>query len=60
VFYSPFDICEVCKEYVLLDQTHEECAREHECGNVKCPLSRFFADPQQRSSARSERTDPEG
>lgn len=39
---SPFEICPVCDEYVLLDQTQGQCAREHGCENVKCPLSRFF------------------
>ena len=39
---SPFEICPVCDEYVLLDQTQAQCAREHHCENVKCPLGRFF------------------
>lgn len=39
---SPFEICPVCDEYVLLDQTQRQCAREHHCENVKCPLGRFF------------------
>ncbi|TFH44483.1 MAG: hypothetical protein E4H01_11005 [Lysobacterales bacterium] len=40
---SPFEICTVCDQYVFLDQTHEECAREHQCGQVHCPLKRYFA-----------------
>ena len=43
MFGSPFEYCSVCKEYVLLDQTHRECAREHRCADdSKCPLRRFF------------------
>lgn len=43
MFGSPFELCPVCKEYVLLDQTHRECAREHRCCDVsQCPLKRFF------------------
>ncbi len=41
-FDSPFDRCPVCREYVLLDQTQEECAREHGCENIECPLKRYF------------------
>jgi hypothetical protein len=40
---SPFDYCQVCRGYVLLDQTHRECVREHGCVKVhECPLRRFF------------------
>jgi ribosomal protein L21E len=39
---SPFEICPVCDEYVFLDQSYRQCAREHHCGNMKCPLERFF------------------
>ena len=41
---SPFEICSVCDQYVFLDQTYEECAREHKCGHQHCPLKRYFAD----------------
>jgi len=40
---SAFEVCPVCNEYVFLDQTHKQCAREHHCENVVCPLKRFFA-----------------
>ncbi len=44
MFDSPFDYCPVCKEVVLLDQTHRECAREHCCAsNQVCPLERCFS-----------------
>lgn len=39
---SPLEECPVCKEYVLLDQAQKECAREHHCKNVECPLMKFF------------------
>ena len=42
LFDSPFEICPVCDEYVFLDQTKRECAREHHCENVECPLERYF------------------
>ena len=43
MFDSPFEYCTVCRGYVLLDQTHRECVREHGCDSVaKCPLQRFF------------------
>ena len=44
MFYSPFDTCEICKQYVLLDQTKDDCAREHDCHIANCPLARFFAE----------------
>ncbi|GMQ96074.1 MAG: hypothetical protein BMS9Abin14_573 [Gammaproteobacteria bacterium] len=39
---SPFEVCPVCDQYVFLDQSYRQCAREHHCGNMKCPLERFF------------------
>lgn len=42
LFDSPLEICPICEEYVLLDQSHDECAREHHCEHVKCPLARYF------------------
>lgn len=42
-FDSPIERCSVCKSYVLMDQTQEECAREHQCGRgTDCPLKRYF------------------
>jgi len=44
MFDSPFEFCSVCRQYVLLDQTQAQCAREHACGSkVACPLARYFA-----------------
>ncbi len=48
---SPFDICPVCDDYVFLDLTQRQCAREHHCGNVKCPLQRFFVGREVQNSA---------
>ena len=43
MFDSPFEFCSVCRQYVLLDQTEPQCAREHACkGKVACPLARYF------------------
>ena len=43
MFDSPFEYCKTCGEYVLLDQTNSECAREHHCRDVAgCVLRRFF------------------
>jgi hypothetical protein len=39
---SPFEVCPVCDEYVFLDQTQRQCAQEHHCENIECPLARFF------------------
>ncbi|TCO81254.1 hypothetical protein EV699_10996 [Plasticicumulans lactativorans] len=42
-FDSPFERCPVCNEYVLLDCTQVECAKEHHCAvGQKCPLLRYF------------------
>jgi hypothetical protein len=63
---SPFEFCAVCREYVLLDQTQRECAREHRCTDLAdCPLRRFFdgiefghPQPASKSSARRETKRP--
>jgi hypothetical protein len=39
---SPFEYCPLCREYVLLDQTAQECAREHHCSLHECPLRKLF------------------
>lgn len=48
---SPFEVCPVCDEYVLLDQTQRQCAQEHHCENIKCPLQRFFVGREMQESA---------
>lgn len=42
MFDSPFAWCPKCGEAVLLDQTKRECADEHRCGDIQCPLEGCF------------------
>lgn len=43
MFDSPFEFCAACRDYVLLDQTPRQCAREHGCADpARCPLYRYF------------------
>ena len=49
LFDSPFEICPECDEYVFLDQSYRQCAREHHCEKVKCPLERFFVGRELRN-----------
>jgi len=40
---STFEYRRICRDYVLLDQTHAECVREHGCAETSpCPLRAFF------------------
>ena len=41
MFDSPFDYCAACGQYVLLDQTQKQCAREHGCA-MSCPIGQLF------------------
>jgi hypothetical protein len=34
--------CPTCKQYVRMDQTQEECAREHQCHTSNCPMKGYF------------------
>ena len=56
---SPFELCPVCEEYVLLDQAQQECAREHHCKNVECPLARFFVGKEMVDEASDDASEPE-
>ncbi len=38
MFESPLEWCRVCKEWVALDQTVEECKRQHRCRDGDCPM----------------------
>ena len=58
MFYSPFDVCHVCKQYVLLDQTKKECATEHDCRIETCPLEQFFAEGYDRVPFPERRFEP--
>ena len=43
MFDSPIASCPVCRQWVLLDQTQAECAREHGCKRkTVCPLQKCF------------------
>ena len=43
MFDSPIGPCPVCGQYVVLDQTQAECAREHHCDSaLPCPLQDCF------------------
>ena len=43
MFDSPVAPCRVCGQMVLLDQTQRECAVDHRCGNIQCPLAEIFS-----------------
>lgn len=36
------EYCYVCRQYVRLDQTREECAKEQNCDSKQCPLEKYF------------------
>jgi hypothetical protein len=43
MFNSPLNYCPVCRQYVALDQSQRECAREHDCSPAEpCPLAHLF------------------
>lgn len=41
----PIEYCDVCEEYVHLNQRLSECAFEHQCesGGTDCPFKQFFS-----------------
>jgi hypothetical protein len=45
MFNSPLHYCAKCKQYVELDQSKEECAAQHGCGGLDCPLVDAFNPP---------------
>ena len=45
MFNSPMHYCKVCKQYVALDRSAEECAREHGCNVQSCPSADLFCEP---------------
>ena len=62
---SPFDYCRVCRGYVLLDQTHRECVREHGCTDrTECPLRQLFTGiefgPKKKTAKAGRGRDPRG
>jgi hypothetical protein len=44
MFNSPLKYCAICKHYVALDQSAEECARKHGCRIEVCPYAHLFSD----------------
>ncbi|HEY3431895.1 MAG TPA: hypothetical protein VGK09_05040 [Rhodocyclaceae bacterium] len=60
MFDSPFDLCPVHREMVLLDQTVEECARDHSCQDYsQCPLGKCFVGTgDEARQLQKERDDP--
>jgi hypothetical protein len=46
MFNSPLHYCTLCREYVELDQSQADCAREHGCTSEACPLKAYFLDEQ--------------
>jgi hypothetical protein len=56
MFASPFEYCPICKDIVLLDQTHRECAGEHLCTDTsQCPLRRLFSGIEFREEEHQEK-----
>jgi hypothetical protein len=47
MYNSPLYFCHACKQYVALDQSKEDCAKEPQCVVDPCPLAHLFT---QRSS----------
>ncbi len=41
----PIEYCDICDEYIHLNQNQLDCAFEHRCesGGVDCPFKRFFS-----------------
>ncbi len=47
MFDSPLEWCRVCRDWVALDQTAEECAKQHRCRDGQCPMvALLWAAPQ--------------
>jgi len=42
VFDSPLEWCGVCRQWVALDQSFAERARQHGCELESCPLARML------------------
>jgi hypothetical protein len=58
MFASPFEWCKVCKDYVLLDQSHRQCAREHGCQLIDCPFAKYFTGPDVKAGDNANDKDP--
>jgi len=42
MFNSPLHYCTLCKQYVELDQTQQQCALQHGCKIDPCPVTHLF------------------
>jgi hypothetical protein len=42
MFNSPLHYCALCKQYVELDQSAQECALQHGCKVDACPFTHLF------------------
>jgi len=58
MFDSPLDWRKVCKDWAALDQTLEECARQHRCGEGECPLVALLWVQRRQDEAASKRSLP--
>ena len=55
MFNSPLQYCKVCKQYIELDQSGQECARRHDCRLEACPYASLFRPPASTEEARPAR-----
>lgn len=55
MFESPLEWCRVCREWIALDQTVEECARQHRCRDGECPMVTLLCAQRQQDEAASKR-----
>jgi hypothetical protein len=56
MFESPLEWCTACKEWIALDQTVEECARQHRCGERGCPMTALLWAKRRQDEAASRRS----
>jgi hypothetical protein len=55
MFESPLEWCRVCREWVALDQSVEECARQHCCRDGACPMVTLLCAQRKQDEAASKR-----
>lgn len=48
MFDSPLEWCSRCKDWIALDQTVEECTKQHRCRDGECPMIARLLAPQRR------------
>jgi hypothetical protein len=57
MYNSPIHLCPACKQYVALDQSRQQCAREHLCTVDPCPLAHLFAQLDSAGNNKPDDTD---